>query len=707
MTTINILDMQTANLIAAGEVVDRPSSAVKELLENSIDAGATRVTVEIRNGGKTLMRVTDNGRGMSREDAVICVRRHATSKIRDKSDLDGISTLGFRGEALAAISAVSDMRILTREPGSDFGSLITVKAGEVISAEDAGGPAGTTVIAENLFAQVPARRKFLRRDAAETASVSAVVEKVALSRPDISFKYIADGTVKFMTSGDGKLGSAIAAVLGGGFASKLIPVDGEYDGIRTRGYVGTPENVRATRSAENFFVNGRYVRCLTAGAALEQAFSSYIPKDRFPVAVLRIDFSPSLVDVNVHPQKLEVRFSDERPVYSSVFETVRDALRRKVPIQSFSSFFEKKDQELLSADATPYGHDYKASGNSSQSSYGGRPSGLRDDEQLNGYAATNDSDSKLQSTYRAPFSDGQPSGDSPDEKKAGGPDRFFIRASSPAEAARLAEELERKGRGYEQIPIGSVPREQPDFSTPAVENGGKKGGLDSAEKKKAAGTAEIRSSNGEAAHPQPVENASEQPVDMWKTAPLSYSVQGVVFNCYVFVEQGDSLIVIDKHAAHERIIFEQLKGNMSLQSPPSQRLLLPMEVRLTRKELDTAEQFRTELSKIGFDYSDGKISSYPIALSSEDAAEVFCILVGRLAEGTGDLEADRRSMYEQALYQASCKAAVKAGRQDLYEDIDWIVRQVLSRPEIRYCPHGRPVAVELSKSDFEKKFERK
>lgn len=672
MTTINILDMQTANLIAAGEVVDRPSSAVKELLENSIDAGATRVTVEIRNGGKTLMRVTDNGRGMSREDAVICVRRHATSKIRDKSDLDGISTLGFRGEALAAISAVSDMRILTREPGSDFGSLITVKAGEVISAEDAGGPAGTTVIAENLFAQVPARRKFLRRDAAETASVSAVVEKVALSRPDISFKYIADGAVKFMTSGDGKLGSAIAAVLGGGFASKLIPVDGEYDGIRTRGYVGTPENVRATRSAENFFVNGRYVRCLTAGAALEQAFSSYIPKDRFPVAVLRIDFSPSLVDVNVHPQKLEVRFSDERPVYSSVFETVRDALRRKVPIQSFSSFFEKKDQELL-----------------------------------NGYAATNDSDSKLQSTYRAPFSGGQPSGDSPDEKKAGGPDRFFIRASSPAEAARLAEELERKGRGYEQIPIGAVPRERPDFSTTAVENGGKKGGLDSAETKKAAGTAEIRSSNDEAAHPQPVENAFEQPVDMWKTAPLSYSVQGVVFNCYVFVEQGDSLIVIDKHAAHERIIFEQLKGNMSLQSPPSQRLLLPMEVRLTRKELDTAEQFRTELSKIGFDYSDGKISSYPIALSSEDAAEVFCILVGRLAEGTGDLEADRRSMYEQALYQASCKAAVKAGRQDLYEDIDWIVRQVLSRPEIRYCPHGRPVAVELSKSDFEKKFERK
>ncbi|MBQ3894755.1 MAG: DNA mismatch repair endonuclease MutL, partial [Clostridia bacterium] len=402
MTTINILDMQTANLIAAGEVVDRPSSAVKELLENSIDAGATRVTVEIRNGGKTLMRVTDNGRGMSREDAVICVRRHATSKIRDKSDLDGISTLGFRGEALAAISAVSDMRILTKEPGSDFGSLITVKAGEVISAEDAGGPAGTTVIAENLFAQVPARRKFLRRDAAETASVSAVVEKVALSRPDISFKYIADGAVKFMTSGDGKLGSAIAAVLGGGFASKLIPVDGEYDGIRTRGYVGTPENVRATRSAENFFVNGRYVRCQTACAALEQAFSSYIPKDRFPVAVLRIDFSPSLVDVNVHPQKLEVRFSDERPVYSSVFETVRDALRRKVPIQSFSSFLKEGSEELLNGYAATNDSDSKLQSTYRAPFSGGRPSDLRDDKQLNGYAVTNDSDSKLQSTYRAP-----------------------------------------------------------------------------------------------------------------------------------------------------------------------------------------------------------------------------------------------------------------------------------------------------------------
>ena len=689
MTTINILDMQTANLIAAGEVVDRPSSAVKEMLENSIDAGATRVTVEIKNGGKTLMRVTDNGKGMSREDAIICVRRHATSKIKDKSDLDGIATLGFRGEALAAISAVSDMRILTREHGADLGCLITVKAGEVVSEVEAGGPEGTTVIAENLFASVPARRKFLRRDAAETASVSAVVEKIALSRPDVSFKYIADGAVKFMTSGDGKLGSAIAAVLGRDFASKLIPVDGEYDGIRTRGYVGTPENVRATRSAENFFVNGRYVRCQTACAALEQAFSSYIPKDKFPVSVLLIDFSPSLVDVNVHPQKLEVKFSDERPVYSSVYETVRDALRRKVPIQGFSSFLKEGSEELL-----------------------------------NGYAATNDSDSKLQSTYRAPFSGGQPSGDSPDKKKAGGPDRFFIRASSPAEAARLAEEMESKGTPPEQIKFavsyaGGFGK-APDLSTEETEEiVGLINRVREQQQRKNAGKAAKSGENDcSTASGRPVENGFQQPVDMWKTgAPavardggpslLTYTVQGVVFNCYVFVEQGDSLIVIDKHAAHERIIFEQLKGNMSLESPPSQRLLLPMEVRLTRKELDTAEQFREELSKIGFDYADGKISSYPIALCPEDAAEVFCILVGRLAEGTGDLEADRRSMYEQALYQASCKAAVKAGRQDLYEDIDWIVSQVLTRPEIRYCPHGRPVAVEFGKSDFEKRFERK
>ncbi|MBO4413845.1 MAG: DNA mismatch repair endonuclease MutL, partial [Clostridia bacterium] len=331
MGKINLLDISVANLIAAGEVVDRPASAVKELLENSLDAGATKLTVEIKNGGVSLIRVTDNGCGMSREDACLSVRRHATSKIRRAEDLDGIATLGFRGEALAAISSVSDFSIMTKRAGDPTGTYVKCRNGEVIGCEEAGCPDGTTVSAEDLFSNVPARRKFLRRDVTETAAVTAVVEKIALSRPDVGIKYITDNVLRFSTPGDGKLISAIYVTLGRDFASKLIPVDDLTDGIAVKGYIGTPENCRASRSGENFFINGRYVRCQTAAAALEQAFSSYIPKEKFPCAILNITFSPAFVDVNVHPQKLEVKFSNEKPVFNSVFCAVRNALTDKIP----------------------------------------------------------------------------------------------------------------------------------------------------------------------------------------------------------------------------------------------------------------------------------------------------------------------------------------------------------------------------------------
>lgn len=663
MGKINVLDTQVANLIAAGEVVERPASAVKELLENAIDAGAGKITLEIKNGGISLIRVTDDGCGMTKDDALVCVKRHATSKISCAADLDGIATLGFRGEALAAISSVSKMRIMTRTKNSPTGIIIEFNAGNPVSVEEAGCPEGTSVIVEELFANVPARRKFLKRDAAETAAVAAVAEKIALSRPDISLRFIADGNLRFLTAGDGKLADVIYAVLGRDFAKKLAPVHDMTEGVSVSGFIGTPENCRGNRNYENFFINGRYVRCKTACAALEQAFSSYIPSDKYPACVICLEINPAFVDVNVHPQKMEVKFSNERPVFNAVYCAVRNTLMNRI------------DRPRL-ADSEPT----RLSGDS--------------------YRLYNDI--------------------------------ISVKTDTDEEAARIADERERLSAKYEQItvraeakepvphyePPADVPKMSadipetfqavsgqpqvlPDITVPQInDNQPPVGTLTDAD---------ISRENVPDISPAPVtppESGTEPPAVPW------YRIAGVIFNTYVFVELEDRMLIIDKHAAHERIIFEKLRQNMKSGDPASQLLLLPVELTLTPEELAAAEEYRDELYRIGYTFScadDGKtalIIAYPSALDTAQAKDMFTVLAAQLADGTGDVGTSRERTYEKALYQASCKAAVKGGREDLPENIRWIAEQVLTRSEIRYCPHGRPVAFEMTKSQFEKRFER-
>ena len=661
MGKINVLDTQVANLIAAGEVVERPASAVKELLENAIDAGAGKITLEIKNGGISLIRVTDDGCGMTKDDALVCVKRHATSKISCAADLDGIATLGFRGEALAAISSVSKMRIMTRTKNSPTGIIIEFNAGKPVSVEEAGCPEGTSVIVEELFANVPARRKFLKRDAAETAAVAAVAEKIALSRPDISLRFIADGNLRFLTAGDGKLADVIYAVLGRDFAKKLAPVHDMTEGVSVSGFIGTPENCRGNRNYENFFINGRYVRCKTACAALEQAFSSYIPSDKYPACVICLEINPAFVDVNVHPQKMEVKFSNERPVFNAVYCAVRNTLMNRI------------DRPRL-ADSEPT----RLSGDS--------------------YRLYNDI--------------------------------ISVKTDTDEEAARIADERERLSAKYEQITVRAEAKEpvphyeppadvpkmsadipetfpavsgqpptSPDITVPQI-NDNQPPVSDLPD---AAVSREAVPDNTPI--PQ-TESEPEPPAVPW------YRIAGVIFNTYVFVELEDRMLIIDKHAAHERIIFEKLRQNMKSGDPASQLLLLPVELTLTPEELAAAEEYRDELYRIGYTFScadDGKtalIIAYPSALDTAQAKDMFTVLAAQLADGTGDVGTSRERTYEKALYQASCKAAVKGGREDLPENIRWIAEQVLTRSEIRYCPHGRPVAFEMTKSQFEKRFER-
>jgi len=669
MGNINLLEQQVANLIAAGEVVERPASAIKELMENAIDAGATRITAEIKNGGVTLMRITDNGCGMTEEDALLCIQRHATSKIRSASDLDGIVTLGFRGEALAAIASVSRLRIMTRTADAEMGVVVTCEAGKILSVEESGCPLGTTMIVEELFANVPARRKFLKRDASETAAVAAVLEKIALSRPDIAIKFITDGTLRFQTAGDGNLQNVIYAVLGRDFAKKTVKVHDMTEGIEVEGVIGTPDNCRGNRNYENFFINGRYVKCGTASAALEQAFSSYIPSDKFPSCVLALTINPAYVDVNVHPQKLEVKFSADKPVFNAVYCAVRNALMTRVE----------------------------------------RPTSPEENVRLTGdsYKLYNDV--------------------------------LSMKTTSEEEAVRIADEKERLNRKYEQVSIPGEVREAPitapanppaariAYDTPIRPNPYEARFTETPvspakepdpvpEKVTAAPPPPPRMTvpdilpnllrkEEEAVPPAPAEEA-EPTVLPW------FRIAGVAFNCYVFVEMEDKMLVIDKHAAHERVLFEKMRDNMKSLQPVSQLLMLPIELRLAPEEFAAACEYREEFFKVGFDFIDGEeentvaILQYPSGLTGAQAEAMFAELVYRLASGTGDLMTGREQIYEKALYQASCKAAVKAGREDTPENIRWIAEQVIVNPRVRYCPHGRPVAFEMTKGQFERQFER-
>lgn len=676
---IHVLDFQVANLIAAGEVVERPAAAVKELLENAIDAGATKVTVEIKKGGVSFIRVTDNGRGMSREDAQLCIRRHATSKIRTAADLDGITTLGFRGEALAAISAVSSLRIMTRRKEDPVGTLVCCEGGEITEVTDAGCSSGTTMIAEQLFANIPARRKFLKKDVTEAMAVAAVVEKEALAHPEVAIHFINDNIVRFSTAGDGILRNAIYAVLGRDFARKLIEVKSMTEGITVDGYIGNPDNVRGNRNVENFFINGRYIKSATATAALEQAFDSYIPSDKFPCCVLRLTIHPSAVDVNVHPTKLEVKFSGERTVFDAIYSAVRNALVSSV----------RSPGMTIGEPHTLRGSDARV-----VNAFAPVPErAARPDEA----PPTLQSAAREAASQPEPIISLPPIGHRPEGGKPG-------KEASPEEAPPLTD-------ADCPPPLSDASQSAPsDTATPA-------------------NTAASSVLECDPVHPHVDLSLFDMPAPAEKNdAPVSalsapdapggevprevpfFKYQGVAFNAYIFLEYEDRILVIDKHAAHERILFEQMKQNMRRSEHAEQMLLIDEEIVLDSLSYAAVAEYGDELRAAGFSFTLEEnrvlLHSIPLGLELPVATALFSEIVSRLSEGTGNGELTREIVFEKALYQASCKAAVKAGRIDDEAHTRYISEQVLSNPEIRFCPHGRPVVIEITKSDLEKQFKR-
>ena len=671
MGKINVLGFDIANLIAAGEVVDRPASVVKELLENAIDAGAHAITVEIQRGGASFIRVSDNGCGIAYEDLPLAILRHATSKIARAEDLESIATLGFRGEALAATAAVSKLRILSKTKDSSFGSLLEASGGEDVTVSETGCADGTTVIVEDLFFNVPARRKFLKKDATETAAVTGVVEKAALSVPDIAIKYIADGEVRFVTSGDGRLDGVIYALYGREVAKRILHVDRTDGGIRVSGYISEADFVRSNRNMENFFINGRFVKSRTAMAAVEQAYVSKMQADKFPFCVLNIELNPAAVDVNVHPSKLEVKFSNERIIFDAIYYTVLGALETSAsrPELSFTGqTVPNVKPELPEA-------------------LFGKKSAAKPDKQPSA-----------------------PQKPAPGSAFLTGEDaRRVLNAFVPVEgrgeyATRRKDQLSLHIPATEKTaasaPIPPRPA-APVMQTPAVPP-------IAPEKPVAAAVAAPATKPAEA----PTKPAAEEP----SPAPIPpYLILGEAYNCYVILQLEDRLLVVDKHAAHERILFDQLCAAMRTREKRAQILMFPIEVTLTAAECDAAREYDAQLRSMGFGFriEDGKclLSEIPEELSRDQAEDVLVTMAGRLAEGAGSVESAGAEFFETTLWQAACKAAIKGGRQYGEAHIRWICDRILQAPDkggsvIKTCPHGRPVAFEIKKSSLERQFAR-
>ena len=661
MGKINVLSFAVANLIAAGEVVDRPASAVKEMLENSIDAGATRITVEIQNGGVSFIRVCDNGCGMEPDDLPIAVRRHATSKIKVAEDLESVETLGFRGEALAAIASVSDMRIISKTADAEYGAMLEVKAGNIVALTERACATGTTIIVENLFANVPARRKFLKRDVTEAAAVSVWVEKIALSQPSISIKLIVDGSIKFETAGDGELKNAIYSIYGRDFASKLIYVCSEVEGVEVKGYIGRSDNFKSNRNFQNFFINKRFIKSKTAMAALEQAYSSYIPSEKFPCCVLDIGVNPRAVDVNVHPAKLEVKFSNEKPVFDAIYYTVKTALEDDITRPSLE--LEKKKVP-----------EFK--------------------NRSNAFVAVEDEKRRYEN-LTINFSE-QPKTVTPSIP----PRQSAPTVEHTPQQARIPEAREIPQPAHkivEQKPVVPEKSEMPKI-VPTVT-------VDTPAK----------AENVISKQPEPQNTAiAEAPQineEIRRVSKVDYKLLGEAFNSYLFVEYGEKIIVIDKHAAHERVIFEDLRAQLSTTAINSQFLMIPLEVMLTTDEMQAIESYKEEIEKIGFSLELKKhtvlVSAIPSNINVNAVDEMIITFADRIINETGNVEISKNLIFERALYQASCKAAIKAGREYPKEHVEWLVDKLMQLQDITFCPHGRPIAIELSKNHLDHQFERK
>ena len=646
MPKIHQLSPHIANLIAAGEVVERPASVVKELLENAVDAGASKVTVEIRDGGMTFLRVTDNGCGMAPEDAKTAFLRHATSKLRTAEDLAAIATMGFRGEALAAIASVSRIDLMTKTAGSLMGTSLHLEAGTVTEESEVGCPDGTTIIIRDLFFNTPARMKFMKSDSVEGSRVSAAVQMQALAHPEVAFTFIRDGKQVLLTPGTGGLEAAIYSVYGRECA-KMIKVDSRWENCSLTGYVSKPTDSRPSRSLQTFFVNDRPVRSPMLIAALEEAYRNQIMVGKFPACVLHLRVPANAVDVNVHPAKTEVKFLSEKTVFDCVHYGVLGALNRtpdRPPVQ------------------------FKAAPPVVTESTVSRPTPI------------DTSPKPKQDFFRTM---------TPAEFKTFSSAMADAPKPTPQAAVATVAKLERPAPAVQEKilipqPSSPVPSCAPVCTAPKV------------------------SAPSPVLPPESPRSDAQDGIQEQLPMPaeIPWRMVGELYNSYIIVEEGENAYLIDKHAAHERILFDKLKANQ--ESITAQALLTPIPVRLSAEAAAELLSHKPLLDELGFEVEEfGEntvlLRQIPMDLSPEDAAEAAEALASDLLSGRHDT---KDTVRDEVLHTVACKAAIKAGWRTDEKELLALIKQVMSREDLKHCPHGRPICITLSKKQLEKQFKR-
>ena len=649
MPVIHVLSPHVADLIAAGEVVERPASAVKELLENAVDAGARTVVLELRAGGRDYIRVTDDGVGMAPEDAGVCFLRHATSKLSDERGLEAIGTLGFRGEALAAISAVSRITLTTRRRGAAMGVRVEAEAGEIVSMEETGCPEGTTITVRDLFYNTPARQKFLGTDRSEGAACVQSALRTALGRPDVSFRCLRDGQEEFFSPGDGTAKSAVYALLGRDAAAGLLPVDTESDGVAVKGFVSAPGYCRGNRGAQYFFCNGRPIRSRALQAALEQAYKNTAMVGKFPGCVLYITLPNGLVDVNVHPTKAEVKFAKEKPVFDGVYYGTLAALGQKSAPQAMSG----APLAPETGSAAPRGDFFRTmDAGTFRQTYAASPS-----RRTGGYPVRDS----------APYRAASPAAPKP---VSSAPVSVPVRTYTP------------------DIPSGNAPRSPvPAPETPVSP---------------AVPAAPVKK---EIPAPETAETAPEQTVldEAFRAEPVRYI--GEALNVYILLEQGDRLLLIDKHAAHERILFDKMRLNEKPLMP--QELLEPQPFNTDPDGAALLEENAALMARLGFAldaFGDTAflIRAVPAQLDAASAVPLLEELVEKLREGRSLSVSD---VWERLAATVACKAAIKGGWVTEREELLSLAEKVLAG-EVTHCPHGRPVMTVFTRAELDKRFGR-
>lgn len=653
MGKINVLDKHVSELIAAGEVVERPSSVVKELIENSIDANATSIEIEIKNGGISYIRISDNGQGILREDVPKAFLRHATSKVKNNDDLESIKTLGFRGEALASIAAVSKVEMITKSEDELAGTCYKIEGSDEVSIEDVGCPKGTTIIIRDLFYNTPARMKFLKKDTSEANAVAAIVDRIALSHPDISFKFIKNSKENLNTPGDNNIKSCIYSVYGKSFCNGLIPVEYELNGVKVFGFTSDTNSARPTRSMQHFFINGRYVKSKTVMVALEQAYKSSIMVGKFPSCVLYIELSYEVIDVNVHPAKIEVRFINEKPIFDAVYNGIKT---------SISKFYRQPEMHL--------------NRNEILNNIATANKGI-DNEKLK----VSDLEAKNINYYKS----------SSNNLNSVEPDVF----------------VPKKNNLYSQLVLNHpVKKEKSMSSEVALQDKKEKFADFLGEKDITANTFE--ETKDEINNPLVTESENNKTVNTF--FPLDsekINIIGEVFNTYIVVEQNDSkLLLIDKHAAHERLIYEKLKKESGKSF--SQYLLTPLTVTLEKREYSAVISNLDLFSEAGFeidDFGSGTVivRSAPLYLDHNDISDSIIEMAGYILESKEDINTKH---VDWIYHNIACRAAIKSGDKSNTDELIALIKKLEENPEARHCPHGRPILINITKKEIEKQFGR-